>query len=66
MGMSGPWAFPPAELSRPSAERQAPFAYAVLLMHPIPTLAFTLWAVDGLLQCDEEYVLESWRSRREV
>lgn len=54
MGMSGPWASPPAELSGPSvAARQAPVAYALVLMHPIPTLAFTLWAVDGLLHCDE-------------
>jgi hypothetical protein len=52
--MSGPWALPSVELSRPPvAARQAPVAYALVLMHPIPTLAFTLWAVDGLLHCDE-------------
>ena len=60
MGMSGPWAVPshpPAGQvgppARPVAARQAPLAFALLLVHPFPTLAFTLWAVDGLLHCDD-------------
>lgn len=52
--MSGPWAVASVQRSRQSvAARQAPVAFALVLVHPIAVLAFTLWAVDGLLHCNE-------------
>jgi hypothetical protein len=44
---------PPPAPAVPTAARRAPLAYAFVLLHPAPTLAFTLWAVDGLLHCDD-------------
>lgn len=38
---------------RQVAARQAPVVYALVLVHAIPTLVFTLWAVDGLLHCND-------------
>jgi hypothetical protein len=46
----------PSLAAPPVAARQAPIAYAAVLAHPIPTLGFTLWAVNGLLHCDDEQV----------
>lgn len=54
VGVPGPWVLSSEVPQRPPvAARRAPIAYAFVLLHPIPTLVFTLWAVDGLLHCDE-------------
>ena len=53
--MPAPPAPPAGRSTSPVAARRAPLAYALLVLHPIPAQAFTLWAVDGLLHCDEAY-----------
>jgi hypothetical protein len=47
----------PSRPPRPRvAAARAPVACALLVVHPVLVYAFTMWAIDGVLHCDDEGV----------